>query len=290
MTLSPEQSSSDRLHLCEVGPRDGLQNESELVPLETKVAFIDALSLSGLPEIEVGSFVRPDVIPQLADTAEVFSRIQRRDGVVYSALVPNERGLEAALVASADKVSIFTAASESFAGHNIRASIEESIERFVPVVEGAHRAGVPVRGYVSCVVACPYEGRIAPSAVLDVCHRLLAIGVDELDLGETLGVARPEEIEELLEHVGGVRPLEEVVLHLHDTEGRALACARRAWDLGTRRFDGSCRGLGGCPFAPGAAGNVATESLVRLFEGMGETCDVALDRLNDASRMLDEIF
>lgn len=290
MTPANEKLTSKQLHLCEVGPRDGLQNESVLVPIETKVAFIDALSRTGLTEIEVGSFVRPDAIPQLADTAEVLSTIQRRDGVVYSALVPNERGLEGALAASVDKVSIFTAASESFAGHNIRASIEESIERFVPVVAGAHQAGLPVRGYVSCVVACPYEGRIAPSAVLDVCQRLLAIGVDELDLGETLGVARPEEIDGLLQLIGEIRSLDEIVLHLHDTEGRALPCARRAWDLGIRRFDGSCRGLGGCPFAPGAAGNIATESLVAFFEDLGHPCGVSLDGLNSASRLLDVVF
>ena len=280
----------DRPELCEVGPRDGLQNESILVPLETKVAFIDALSESGLKEIEVGSFVRPDIIPQLADSAEVLSRIKRRDGVCYSALVPNRRGLDGALAASVDKVSIFTAASESFAGHNIKATIAESIERFIPVVEGSHAAGIPVRGYVSCVVACPYEGAIAPSAVVDVCRRLLSIGVDELDLGETLGVSHPEEIDALLEAVGEIQSLDRIVLHLHDTRGRAVSCARRAWDLGIRRFDGSCRGLGGCPFAPGAAGNVATESLVSLFDEMGHSSGVSLEKLHEASRLLDMLF
>jgi hydroxymethylglutaryl-CoA lyase len=278
------------LELCEVGPRDGLQNESILVPLETKVAFIDALSESGLKEIEVGSFVRPDIIPQLADSAEVLSRIKRRDGVCYSALVPNRRGLDGALAASVDKVSIFTAASESFAGHNIKATIAESIERFMPVVDGAHQAGIPVRGYVSCVVACPYEGAIAPSAVVDVCRRLLAIGVDELDLGETLGVSHPEEIDALLEAVGEIESLDRIVLHLHDTKGRAVSCARRAWDLGIRRFDGSCRGLGGCPFAPGAAGNVATESLVSLFDEMGHPSGVSLEKLHEAARLLDMLL
>ena len=285
-----DSKNSNRLEICEVGPRDGLQNESILVPLETKVAFIDALSESGLKEIEVGSFVRPDIIPQLADSAEVLSRIKRRDGVCYSALVPNRRGLDGALAASVDKVSIFTAASESFAGHNIKATIAESIERFIPVVEGSHAAGIPVRGYVSCVVACPYEGAIAPSAVVDVCRRLLSIGVDELDLGETLGVSHPEEIDALLEAVGEIESLDRIVLHLHDTRGRAVSCARRAWDLGIRRFDGSCRGLGGCPFAPGAAGNVATESLVSLFDEMGHSSGVSLEKLHEASRLLDMLF
>ena len=248
------------------------------------------MSETGLKEIEVGSFVRPDIIPQLADSAEVFARIRRRDGVVYSALVPNRRGLDGALAASADKVSIFTAASESFAGHNIRASIAESIERFIPVIEGAHQAGLPVRGYVSCVVACPYEGPVSPEAVAVVCRRLLEIGVDELDLGETLGVASPQEIEALLVEVGKFEPLEHITLHLHDTKGRAAACASHAWTLGVRRFDGSCRGLGGCPFAPGAAGNVSTESLVSLFEEMGHPTDVSLEKLNDASRLLDMLF
>jgi len=290
MTHRNDMAPADRLHLCEVGPRDGLQNESVLVPLETKVAFIDALTATGLTEIEVGSFVRPDVIPQLADTAEVFSRIRRSEEVTYSALVPNRRGLEGALACSVDKVSIFTAASESFAGHNIRATIEESIERFIPVVEGAHQAGLPVRGYVSCVVACPYEGRITPSAVADVCRRLLAIGVDELDLGETLGVASPDEIGALLETVGEIESPDRIVLHLHDTKGLALSCAERAWDLGVRRFDGSCRGLGGCPFAPGAAGNVSTESLVSFFEGLGRPSGVSLEKLHEASRLLDLLF
>ena len=289
MTTDDSKKSS-LLELCEVGPRDGLQNESILVPLETKVAFIDALSETGLKEIEVGSFVRPDIIPQLADSAEVFSRIKRRDGVCYSALVPNRRGLDGALAASVDKVSIFTAASESFVGHNIKATIAESIERFMPVVAGAHEAGIPVRGYVSCVVACPYEGEIAPSAVVDVCRRLLAIGVDELDLGETLGVSHPEEIDVLLEAVGEIESLDQIVLHLHDTKGRASSCARRAWELGIRRFDGSCRGLGGCPFAPGAAGNVATESLVTLFDEMGHPSGVSLEKLHEAARLLDMLF
>lgn len=290
MTTSDSIRSSNRLELCEVGPRDGFQNESVLIPLDTKVAFIDALSETGLKEIEVGSFVRPDVIPQLADSAEVLARIKRREGVCYSALVPNRRGLDGALAASVDKVSIFTAASESFVGHNIRATIEESIGRFVPVVEGAHEAGIPVRGYVSCVVACPYEGPIDPSAVVDVCRRLLAIGVDELDLGETLGVAHPEEIDALLQAVGEIESLDRIVLHLHDTKGRAASCARRAWDLGVRRFDGSCRGLGGCPFAPGAAGNVATESLVSLFDEMGHPSGVSPDKLHEAARLLDMLF
>ena len=290
MTRSDHSSGTYQPQLCEVGPRDGLQNESTLVPLETKVAFIDALSETGLKEIEVGSFVRPDIIPQLADTAEVFARIRRLDGVVYSALVPNRRGLDGALAASADKISIFTAASESFARHNIRATISESIERFMPVIEDAHQAGLPVRGYVSCVVACPYEGAISPRDVTEVCRRLLEIGVDELDLGETLGVAGPQEIEALLLGIGEIEPLDRVTLHLHDTKGRAAACAARAWTLGIRRYDGSCRGLGGCPFAPGAAGNVSTESLVSLFEDMGHPTGVSLEKLKTASRLLDMLF
>ncbi|MCH2145210.1 MAG: hydroxymethylglutaryl-CoA lyase [Phycisphaerales bacterium] len=258
-----------RVRITEVGPRDGLQNEPGIIPIEQKRALVDALAATGLQEIEVGSFVRPDVIPQLADSAELFESLPRHAGVVYSALVPNLRGLERALEVQVDKVAVFTSASEGFARANVNASIAETIDRFRPVIEGAHAAGRPVRGYVSCVVACPYDGGIEPALVRDACERLLEIGIDELDLGDTIGAARPEDIEALLAGLDGLVATDDLVLHLHDTNGMALACARRALELGIRRFDSACGGLGGCPFAPGSPGNVGTEALVRLCEELG---------------------
>lgn len=275
-----------QVHLCEVAPRDGLQYEQAILPLEKKVAFIDALSATGLPEIEVGSFVRPDAIPQLANTAEVLERIERRAGVVYSALVPNERGLEGALAAGVDKIAIFTGASESFVKENIRASIAESIDRYRPVLVGARKADVPVRGYISCIVECPYEGRISPDSVRQVASRLLEIGVSELVLGETIGSASPADIDRLLEALDGVWSPGELTLHLHDTCGSAIACALRALQLGVRSFDSSCGGLGGCPFAPGSAGNVATEDLLYLCDGLGLESGVSLESVLEAARMV----
>ena len=274
------------IRLCEVAPRDGLQNESRILPVETKVAFIDQLSAAGFPEIEVGSFVRPDAIPQLADTSEVFKGITRHEGVIYSALVPNERGLENALQSDVDKVSVFTAASERFAQENVGASIRETIDRFKPVVIGARRAQVPVRAYISCVVSCPYEGRIDPAKVREVAVKLLEIGVSELDLGETLGVASPADMDRLLEALDGVWAPNEITMHLHDTNGSALACAFRALQLGVRSFDCSCGGLGGCPYAPGSAGNLASEDLIYLCDGLGLGTDVSLESVLEAARSI----
>lgn len=261
--------------ICDVGPRDGLQNEPAILPVDDKVDFVDRLSHSGLAEIEVGSFVRPDLIPQLADSLEVFSAIQRVPGVTYSALVPNLKGLEAALEARVDKVAVFTSASEGFASANIRSSIRESIERFRQVIDVAHQEGLPVRAYVSCVIACPYDGPTAVDDVRRVCASLLEIGADELDLGDTIGVATPDDISRLYEGIADACTPSESVLHLHDTNGQAVECARRAFELGVRRFDASCGGLGGCPFAPGASGNIATESLVDALEQLG--ADTGID-------------
>ncbi|MFM7052490.1 MAG: hydroxymethylglutaryl-CoA lyase, partial [Planctomycetota bacterium] len=219
---------------------------------------------------------------------EVLARIARREGVVCSALVPNEKGLERALACGVRKVSVFTAASEGFARRNINASVAESIERFRPVVSGAHAAGATVRGYVSCIVECPFDGRVQPQAVREVCARLADIGVDELDLGETLGVAVPDEIARVLEACTAVRAAEELVLHLHDTRGTALACAARALSMGVRRFDASAGGIGGCPYAPGASGNVATEELEYLFARSGYRTGVDGVRLCEAARFIGE--
>jgi len=274
----------DRIRITEVGPRDGLQNEKAIVDVSDKVAFIDLLSAAGPSEIEVTSFVSPKWVPQLADADDVLARIKRMPGIVYSALVPNERGLERALKAGVNKVAVFAAASETFSQRNINASIEESMGRFVPVIRGAGDAGLPVRGYISCAVACPYEGPIDPAAVRAVASNLLDLGVHEIDLGDTIGVAVPADIEALYDELDGLLDPGETTLHLHDTRGTALACAYRAMQLGVNSFDASCAGLGGCPYAPGAAGNLATEDLVYLCERMNCATGVNLERQLDAGR------
>jgi len=273
--------------ICEVGPRDGLQNEKRIVSVEEKLRFIALLTQAGFREIEATSFVSPKWVPQLADAEEVLPRaIAAHPATLFSVLVPNEKGLERALACGARKVSVFTAASEGFARKNINATVAESIARFEPVVRRAHEAGGPVRGYVSCVVACPYDGAIAPSAVADTCARLAAIGVDELDLGDTIGAGTPETIAHVLDACARVRPIDEIVLHLHDTHGRAVDCARRALELGVRRFDGSAAGIGGCPYAPGARGNVATEALVELCESLGYSTSIDRTALGVAARFI----
>jgi len=287
------------LRLTEVGPRDGLQNEKTIIPTEDKVRFVDLLSECGFAEIEVSSFVSPKWVPQLGDAAEVFARIKRKPGVIYSALVPNEKGLEGAIEANVDKIAVFTAASETFSLKNTNATITQTLERFAPVIRKAKTqawdeggggsrppAGLPVRAYISCVVACPYEGPIAPVKVRDVAVRLLDLGVDEIDLGDTIGVATPDDIERLYDGLRSLLEPAQTTLHLHDTRGTALACAERAWRLGVRSFDSSCAGLGGCPYAPGAKGNVASESLVDLFERLGEPTGADSDGIAQASAFI----
>ena len=253
------------MRIVEVGPRDGLQNEPVTLPTDVKVAFVDALGATGVSEIEVSSFVSPKWVPQLADAEEVFRRIRRAKGVAYSALVPNEKGLERAKAAKVDKVAVFTAASETFNRKNINASIAESIERFRPVVRDA---GVPVRAYVSTAFWCPYEGRIAPAAVVDVVKRLVDLGVNEISIGDTIGKAVPDEVRALLR---GLLPSPvPIALHFHDTFGHAVENAVCGWkEFGVDAFDGSAGGLGGCPYAPGASGNVATEALAAALPGTG---------------------
>lgn len=287
MPPTDDRTATTRIRITDVGPRDGLQNEKTVVPAVAKIAFVNALSRCGLAEIEVSSFVSSRWIPQLGDAAEVFAGIERRPGVLYSALVPNAKGLESALAAGVDKLAVFTAASETFARKNINATIAESIERFRPLVAGAKAAGKPVRGYISCVVACPYEGPIAPAAVADVARRLLDLAVDEIDLGETVGVAVPTDIERLYDGLAKVIAPVATTLHLHDTRGTALACLLKAVDIGVRSFDASAGGLGGCPYAPGAAGNVATEDVVYCLSKMGFDTGVDLARLVEAGRVIE---
>ncbi len=275
------------MRIIEVSPRDGLQNEPEIVPTDDKVAFVNALSRTGVGEIEVGSFVSPVAVPQLADTDEVFRKIERVPGVIYSALVPNERGLERARAVSAQKIAVFTAASETFTQRNIKATIRESLERFRPVVAGAKRDGMVVRGYVSTAVFCPYEGRIAPTRVTDVMKQLLDLGVDEISLGDTIGKAAPPDVRRLLDAALPCLSKDRLTLHFHDTHGMAVANALTAWwEYGVEAFDSSAGGLGGCPYAPGASGNVATEDLVYALKASGATVPVDETQVVTAARRL----
>lgn len=286
----PTDAHSMTIRLTEVGPRDGLQNEERIIPTSDKIALVDALSKTGVAEIEVTSFVSPKWVPQLADAAEVFSGIWRRPGVVYSALVPNMRGLEAALKAGVDKVSVFTAASETFSRKNTNVGITESLERIRPVVAEAKRQERFVRGYISCVVECPYEGAIAPARVAEIAGRLLDLGVDEIDLGETIGVAVPVEIARLYDALGKFVSPDKTTLHMHDTRGTGLACILAAIEIGVRSFDCSIGGLGGCPYAPGAAGNIATEDVVYGLGRSGLTVKVDMDRLIEAGRLIGRVL
>ncbi|MFN3484076.1 MAG: hydroxymethylglutaryl-CoA lyase [Planctomycetota bacterium] len=274
------------IRIVEVGPRDGLQNEAVAVPTDVKVAFVNALSRAGLPEIEAGAFVSPKWVPQLADSEEVFRRIERRPGVVYSALVPNLKGYERARACRADKVAVFTAASETFNRKNINASIEESLDRFRFLLAEARRDGIPVRGYISTAFWCPYEGKVRPEKVLDVAVRLRDLGVEELSIGDTIGKASPLEVVELLDVLGERLPLDIVAMHFHDTYGRAVENVRAARRRGVRTFDASVGGLGGCPYAPGASGNVATEAVVRALRAEGEEVGVDLEALARARALI----
>ena len=257
------------IEITEVGPRDGLQNQASIVSTDVKVSFIDALSKTGLQRIEVSSFVNPKWVPQLADASEVFTTIQREKNVTYSALIPNLQGWNRALEVGVDEIGLMTAASDSFCEANINTTISGSIQQIRPLVEVAKSKGIRTRVYVSCVVACPYEGKMDSQQVRMVVEQLLDVGVDDISLGDTIGVAIPTDIERMYDTLIGVLSPEDSVLHLHDTNGAALDCALTAMELGVHRFDASSGGLGGCPYAPGAAGNLATEDLVNLANQKG---------------------
>ena len=275
-----------RVTVVEVGPRDGLQNEAAIVPTDLKVRFIDALSEAGLPVIEATSFVSPKSIPQLSDADEVLRAIRRKPGVRYPVLVPNERGLERALAAGAEEIALFTAASETFNRRNINATIAESFERFAPVVTRAKAQAVRVRGYVSTSFACPYEGPVKPEAVVAVARKLLELGVDEISIGDTIGVATPNQVVNLCQHLLKHIDAGRLALHLHDTRGTALANVVAGLQVGIAIYDSSAGGLGGCPFAPGATGNLATEDLLYMLDGMGIETGVALQKVVAASALL----
>lgn len=276
-----------RVVLTEVGPRDGLQNERRPVPTEAKVAFVRALLAAGATDVEVSSFVRPDLVPQLADAEALFRALgPAPQGVTFGALVPNEKGLERALAVGVGKVAVFTAASETFNQKNVNASIAASLTRFEPVARGAKAAGRTLRGYVSTAIACPFEGRIAPGAVLDVTQRLLDLGCDEVSVGDTIGAGTPGDVLRLLDALLPRVPLSALVMHFHDTRGMAVANTLASLQRGVYRFDASAGGLGGCPFAPGAAGNAATEDLVFLCTGLGLAHGLDLERLRAASDLV----
>lgn len=274
------------VRIVEVGPRDGLQNEKGIVPLAAKVALIDALAAAGLSVIESGSFVSPKWVPQMADTAEVLAAITRRPGVRYPVLVPNQRGLEAALASGVEEVAVFAAASEAFSQKNINCSITESLERFAPVMEGAKAAGIAVRGYVSCVLGCPYQGEVPLSEVVRVSEALAAMGCYEVSLGDTIGVGTPDKAKAMAAAVIGAVGLERTAIHFHDTYGQALVNVLACLDLGVQVVDSAVAGLGGCPYAKGASGNLATEDLVYMLEGLGVRTGVDLDRLASAGRAI----
>ena len=275
---------SEPVTVVEVGPRDGLQNEASAVPADAKVRFVEALAEAGLPVVEVTSFVSPRAVPQLADADEVLPAVQRRKGVRYPVLVPNLRGLERAVAAGADAIAVFTAASEGFARANINMTIAESLAAFAPVLEQALMAGMWTRGYVSTAFGCPYDGAVEPSAVARVASELAALGCAEVSVGDTIGVARPEQVPGVVAAVAERVPLDRIALHLHDTSGRALDNVAAGLEAGVRTFDSSAAGLGGCPFAPGAPGNVATEALVRFLHREGLETGVDPDAVERAGR------
>ena len=271
-----------RVKIVEVGPRDGLQNESQLVPSAVKVELIDRLGQAGLKAIEATAFVSPKWVPQMGDAAEVMANLPRRHGVSYPVLVPNMKGFEQALAAGVEEVAVFAAASEAFSQKNINCSIAESLERFRPVAEAARQNGIRVRGYVSCVVGCPYQGAVQPAAVAEVAARLAEMGCYEISLGDTIGVGTPASIARMLDEVALLVPVERLAGHYHDTYGMALANIYASLGRGVAVFDASVAGLGGCPYAAGASGNVATEDVVYLMNGLGIETGVDLDRLVDA--------
>ncbi len=272
-----------KARIVEVGPRDGLQNEQQRIATATKVELIARLADCGLTTIEATAFVSPKWVPQMADAAEVMAAIGKRDGVGYPVLVPNEQGLEAALAAGAEEVAVFAAASETFSRKNINCTIKESIERFKPVLARAKAAKIKVRGYVSCVLGCPYQGEVAPMAVADVAWALFDLGCHEISLGDTIGAGTPEQNKAMIEAVARRVPIKKLAGHYHDTRGMAIANVYAALQMGVNVFDAAVGGLGGCPYAPGASGNVATEDVAWLLQGLGIASGVDLARLVDTS-------
>jgi len=283
-------SLPSHVRLVEVGPRDGLQNEAQPISVSDKVRLVEALSAAGLSYIEVGSFVSPKWVPQMAGSAEVFAQIQRKPGVTYGALAPNLRGFEDAVSAGVKEVAVFAAASEAFSQRNINCSISESLERFAPIMAAAKQNGVSVRGYVSCVLGCPYEGQIAPEQVAAVARELYAMGCYEVSLGDTIGTGTAGATRRLFEVVGVQVPRDKLAGHFHDTYGQAIANIYASLLEGISVFDSSIAGLGGCPYAKGASGNVATEDVVYLLNGLGIETGIDLEALIGAGQQISSVL
>jgi hydroxymethylglutaryl-CoA lyase len=278
------------VRIVEVGPRDGLQNEKTLIPAAEKIALIDRLSATGLRSIEATSFVSPKWVPQLADAAEVYAGIARRPGVRYPVLVPNETGYDRARAVGVDEIAVFTAASEAFNRKNINAGIDESLARFAPVLERARADGVPVRGYVSTVLGCPYQGEVAVQEVVRVAKALHAMGCYEISLGDTIGVGTPGKAAAMLRAVAVEVPISALAVHFHDTYGQALANVHACLEVGVRVVDAAVSGTGGCPYAKGASGNIATEDVVYMLHGLGIATGVDLDALSATGRWLSQLL
>lgn len=276
--------------IVEVGPRDGLQNEALNVPVEVKIELIDMLTAAGLPVVESGSFVSPKWVPQMADSGEVYRGIHKKPGVAYPMLVPNMKGLEAALEAGVEEIAIFAAASETFTQKNINCSIDESIERYQQVVDKARNEGIKIRGYISCVLGCPYEGEVSFKSVAGVAARLLDQGCYEISLGDTIGVGTPARARALVEYLVNTVPLSQLAAHFHDTYGQGLANLYAVLESGIRVVDSSIAGLGGCPYASGATGNVATEDVLYMLDGMKIETGIDMHKLLEAGHFISEFL
>lgn len=279
-----------KILITEVGPRDGLQNEKGIVPTEAKLKFINSLVDAGVTRIEAGSFVSPKWVPAMADTAEIYQSLQRKPGVKYIALVPNMRGLEGVLALQVTDIAVFTAASETFNKKNLNMSIGESLAAIREIAKIAKHNGMWMRGYVSTCFGCPYEGKVAPENVADVVAQLAEIGIDELSLGDTIGVATPNQVPVIVSLAAAHTPLDNIALHFHDTRGTALANVLAGIQAGVSKFDSSAGGLGGCPYAPGASGNLATEDLLFMLNGMGLTTGVDLEKVVAASSAISQVL
>jgi len=279
-----------KVRIFEVGPRDGLQNEKAPVTLQDKISLVNQLAAAGIKHIEAGSFVSPKWVPQMANSAEVFAGIERDPLVIYSALTPNMKGLEAAIEARVDEVAVFGAASESFSQKNINCSIAESIERFEPVMAAAANQNIRVRGYVSCVVGCPYEGDIDPGKVAEVARLLMDMGCYEISLGDTVGVGTPGKVRTMIDAVSMLVPIENLAVHFHDTYGQALANICAGLEMGIAVVDSAVAGLGGCPYAKGASGNVATEDVLYMLHGLGIETGVDINKTIDAGNTIMEVL
>jgi hydroxymethylglutaryl-CoA lyase len=277
-----------QVKIVEVGPRDGLQNEKEIIPVEVKVELINRLTAAGFPNIEAASFVSPKWVPQMATSSEVMQKIERKSGVIYSALVPNMQGLEAALAAQADEVVIFGAASEAFSQKNINCSIAESIERFREVARLAKEQHVRLRGSISCSFGCPYQGEVTTDAVADVVARLQDLGCDEIDIADTIGVGTARQVHTVFDAVSRQFPINQLAAHFHDTYGQALANIYAALEVGVSIYHSSVAGLGGCPYAKGATGNVATEDVLYLMQGLGIKTGIDLQMVVDAGQFISQ--